>query len=114
MKIAIIGSRTFNDFNLFTLLINKLNLNFTQIITGGAKGTDSLAEKYANENKIKLLIIKPEYDKYHFKKAPLMRNKEIVSKCNMVIAFWNGTSTGTLFTINEAKKQNIPVKIIYI
>ena len=36
----------------------------TEIISGGAKGIDTLAEKYADENNIPKLIIKPEYAKY--------------------------------------------------
>jgi len=100
MRTAIIGSRTINNI--------KIDLDFTPelIISGGAKGIDTLAKNYANENNIKLLEIKPDYKAHHFKVAPIMRNIDIVRNCDVLIAFWDGKSKGTEFTIKEAKKQN--------
>ena len=58
MKVVIAGSRGFNDYNYMKNQLNTYNI--TYIITGGAKGADSLAEKYAKENNILIEIIKPE------------------------------------------------------
>ena len=75
----------------------------TEIISGGAKGIDTLAEKYADENNIPKLIIKPEYAKYG-KSAPLRRNKTIVENSDILVAIWDGSSNGTKFAIDYAKK----------
>ncbi|MBR1468016.1 MAG: hypothetical protein IJ606_05230 [Bacteroidaceae bacterium] len=53
------------------------------------------------------------YDKYG-KGSPLERNKLIVDECDCVLAFWDGTSRGTKFTLDYAKEKNKPIKIIQI
>ena len=54
-----------------------------------------------------------EYDKYG-KGAPLERNKLIVDECDCVLAFWDGQSHGTKFTLDYAKEKNKPIKIVQI
>ena len=46
--------------------------------------------------------------------APLERNKLIVEECDCVLAFWDGQSHGTKFTLDYAKEKNKPIKIIQI
>lgn len=108
MRVAIVGSR-----NLVSVEIEKyLPTNITEIITGGANGIDTLAESYADFHGIPKIIIKPDYKKYG-RKAPLMRNKTIVELADKIIAIWNGKSTGTLFTINYARKLGKDVEVYY-
>jgi len=98
MKVAIIGSR-----NLNIEIDNYPPKNISLIISGGARGIDTLAEKYADKNGIPKLIFFPDY-KRHGKIAPLIRNKQIVDNADIVIAFWDGASRGTKFTIDYANK----------
>ena len=55
MKLAIVGTRTFTDYEFLCWEVNKFS-NITEIISGGAKGADKLAEQYAKEHKIPLSI----------------------------------------------------------
>ena len=110
MKLAISGSRGLS-VNL-SEYIEALDFEVTEIITGGAKGIDQCAEDYANQHNLKLTVIRPDYKKYPYRAAPIIRNKEIVSKCDVLLAVWDGISKGTKATINFAKKQNKPVVII--
>ncbi len=50
--------------------------------------------------------IHPEKREYY-----LHRNAEMVGMCDRVIAFWDGVSRGTKFTIDYAKARNLDVKI---
>lgn len=112
LKIGIIGSRSFNDYKLLKDTLDKYLDSIYIIVSGGAKGADSLGEKWAIENNVKTLIIKPEWEKYG-KSAGFIRNSEIVKNSDIIIAFWDGLSRGTEDSINKAKKENKEVKIIY-
>ena len=107
---AIVGSRNFNDYELLKSELKKVGIK--KIVTGGAKGADSLAEKYAHEYNIPLEIYKP--DCKLGRHAGFLRNKLIVDNSQSVIAFWNGESYGTLSTINHAKKTGKPVTIVVV
>lgn len=108
MKIALIGSR------YLKVDISKYIPEGTdQIISGGAKGIDTLAETYADMIGISKQIIKPEYNKYG-KAAPLKRNEIIVNVSDMVIAIWDGKSRGTKYVIDYAEKIGKPIEIYII
>ena len=109
MKLAIIGSRTFKDYPLLKKEVDALK-DIQLIISGGAKGADKLAEKYTEEHQIELKVFLPEFDKYAAG-AYWKRNEQIVGSCDYLIAFWDGKSTGTKYTIDYAKKQGKEVKI---
>ena len=112
MKLAISGSRGLSvDLNEY---IESLGLTISEIITGGAKGIDKCAEEYAIQHDIKLTIIRPDYKNYPYRAAPIIRNKEIVSKCDVLLAIWDGNSKGTKATIDFARKQNKTVIIFMV
>lgn len=111
MKLAIIGSRGFDDYELVKSVLSDYVDKVTMVVSGGAKGADSLGEKWANENNIQTLIFKPDWKKYG-KKAGHLRNTDIIQNCDMCVAFWDGVSTGTNDSIKKAKKFGKEVKII--
>ena len=108
MKVAIIGSRNLyvNDLQKF------IPSETTEIVSGGAKGIDACAARYAASNNIKLTVFLPEYNRYG-RAAPLKRNLKIIEYADLVIAFWDGKSKGTKYVIDNCKKQNIEL-IIHI
>lgn len=103
--VAIVGSRTITSLNL-DFYINKNNIR--QIVSGGANGVDSIAEKWARQHGIEVLIYKPQYEVYGGKYAPIQRDKELVNASDIVIAFWDGKSKGTKFTIEYARELGVP------
>jgi predicted Rossmann fold nucleotide-binding protein DprA/Smf involved in DNA uptake len=113
MKTAIIGSRSFTNYHIFCEKIQNIDVDITEIISGGAIGADSLAARYATEKGIKLTILKPDW-KTKGKSAAMLRNKDIVNASELVIAFWNGSSPGTKHALSYAKSKHIPVIIIDI
>jgi hypothetical protein len=102
--LGVVGSRTFNDYELckktLDKIVKKLLNKHEQIIivSGGANGADSLAKKYAKEHKIKIIEFLPNWDK-HGKAAGFIRNKDIIEKSDILVAFWDGKSAGTLSSI---------------
>jgi hypothetical protein len=105
MKLAIIGSRTFNDYNLLESYLNPYKNNISLVISGAAKGADSLGEKWANKNNIKTLIFPADWNKYG-KRAGYIRNEDIIKNCDVCIAFWDGESKGTKHALSLCKKYN--------
>ena len=103
----IAGSRSIEDFDLSGYIPPETEL----IISGGAKGIDTVAEKYADEHKISKLIIRPKYDLYG-KAAPIKRNEEMVDLADAVLIIWDGASHGTQYTAKYAKKKNKAVTLI--
>ena len=111
MKLAIIGSRTFNNYMLLKETLEQYKPKITLVISGAAKGADSLGEKWALENQIQTLIFPAKWDEYG-KKAGFIRNEDIIKNCDGCIAFWDGVSKGTQHSISLCEKYNKPIKII--
>lgn len=106
MKVAIIGSRNLNVDHLERYLPEDI----TEIVSGGARGIDSCARQYALGNGLKLTEFLPDYNRYG-RRAPLVRNDEIIAYADEVIAFWDGRSKGTKYVINHCKEQKIKVTV---
>ena len=106
MKIAIVGSRKITVSN-----IDEYISECDEIVSGGAVGVDSCAAEYAKEKGIKLTVFLPQYERYG-RAAPIIRNKEIVDYADKIVAFWDGSSKGTLSVIKYAEKTGKPCDII--
>lgn len=108
MKLAIVGTRnnviTFDEFRRMVVSSVKQS-EVTEIVSGGAKGIDTYAEKLAEEWGVPCTVFKPEYSRYG-RVAPLLRNTQIVERADVVLAFPKPTSTGTFDSIRKAKKLN--------
>ena len=105
MKVAIVGSR-----GLSSDLSDFIPKETTEIISGGAMGIDKCAEEYARKNNIKLTVIRPNYKEFG-RRAPLIRNLEIIDKADLVIAFWDTKSNGTRFVIEKCRERQKNIKI---
>ena len=107
MKLLIAGSRSIKEYGLE----KHIPVQTTMIITGGADGIDTLAEKIADKKRLSKLVLRPQYD-LHGRCAPLKRNEKMVELCDMALIIWDGCSKGTKYTINYAEK--IGKKVILI
>jgi len=112
MKILIVGGRDFNNYDLFLNILEYYKHDITSIISGGASGADSLAEKFATYYGIDITVIKPDWN--IGKSAGIIRNSKMIDmNPDMVIAFWDGKSKGTKDTIKKAYNKKIDTLIIY-
>ncbi len=113
MKLAIVGSRNFTDYKRFSQIIGKIKGQITLIVSGGARGADTLAERYAKEKAIPYLIFPANWDKYGKQAGPL-RNQDIVDNADTMVAFLAPESRGTKDSIKKAQAKRIPVHIVNI
>jgi len=109
IKLGIVGSRTFNDYELLKKHVDPTNI--AAIVSGGARGADTLAEQFAHEYNLQMIVFRPDYAT-HGRAAPFIRNSAIIEATDAVIAFWDGTSAGTLDSIKKARKMGKPVTVI--
>lgn len=111
MKIAVVGSRSFNDYGFLTEILSEHGPK-TAIISGGARGADSLARRYAEEHNIPFQEFLPDWDQFG-KSAGPRRNQQIVDAADIVIAFWDGRSRGTGNTLDLAAKSGKQVHVCW-
>ncbi len=112
MKIAIVGTRTFNDYiSLKEFIFEHIKLeDITYIVSGGAKGADALAEKFAKEYGFwPDSFIEHEADwNYYGLGAGNIRNSLIARDADMLFSFWNGISSGSRDMLKKIKKEGKP------
>lgn len=110
--LGVVGGRDFNDYKLMETTLDgfiQSSVDYV-IVSGGAKGADQLAEKYAEKKGYDMIIYTPKWSQG--KMAGPLRNQKIVDKSDEIVAFWDGKTPGTKSTIQIARKCEKPVHII--
>lgn len=108
MKIGVVGSRSFKDYELLEKLLK--DLSPSKIVSGGASGADKFAEIFAVQNCIPLEVYKPNWRLGRH--AGLIRNSQIIENCDYLLAFWDGKSRGTKDSIDKALRKNLTVNVV--
>lgn len=117
MNVAIVGSRTFEDEYVISQAIISLTYQHGDkltIVSGGARGADSLAEQVAKELSIPTIVHLPNWNLYG-KSAGFRRNDLIVKDADMVIAFFadGKKSRGTSNTVAQARLAGKEVMVYH-
>lgn len=132
LRIIIAGGRDFADYGALKMetlaAIKEVNLKINgtdkiskdriTIISGCARGADSLGIKFAEDFQLPIEKFPAQWDKFG-NKAGYLRNQEMAkfatsdeNSAGVLIAFWDGKSKGTNHMINIAKKAKLEVMII--
>jgi len=114
MNVAIVGSREFDNYDSLREVMYTLYPSpdmITSIVSGGARGADTLAERFATEHDLPMRVFKADWETWGVR-AGYMRNKLIVDSATEVVAFWNGKSNGTRHTIELAEKNHKLRKLV--
>lgn len=110
-RIAVVGSREFHNYKLLESTLDKVCERGDTIVSGGAVGADSFAQRYAKERGLRILIIYPDY-MHDGRGATFIRNKYIVESSDRVYAFYargRFQQGGTRNTVEWAEKAGLPV-----
>jgi len=109
MKLLVVGSRSITDKSRINRYLDKFisRMSITMIISGGARGVDTLAKKYGDDREIPVKEFIPDWS--IGKHAGFVRNEDMFKECDVCIAFWDGESVGTKDNIRLSKKYNKPL-----
>lgn len=118
MIITVTGSRSWRDIGairdaLWEAAGDALPWNIT-VRQGCASGADAIARAIAIDIGMEVEDYWPDYAKYSFAEANKLRNIAMLSspQPDLVLAFPTQTSRGTWHCVTEAKKRDIPFKVI--
>jgi hypothetical protein len=112
-RVIIAGGRDFFDYRLLESRLNRIlsqKVNVV-IVSGMAKGADSLGERYARERGL-LISYFPALWNQHGNRAGFIRNEEMAKNADACVCFWDGKSTGTKHMIDTAETMKIALRVI--
>ena len=81
------------------------------IVSGHARGADSLGERFANEFRLPFEL-HPAKWRLLGKAAGMVRNAEMAKCSDALIAFWDGKSRGTGHMIKFARRNGLDISIL--
>ena len=115
-KVIIAGSRGFSNYKLLREQCNKFlrekrKTNNIVVVSGHARGADTLGEKYAQDEGFALEIYPAQWDKFG-KRAGYRRNEQMAEVADALIAFWDGSSRGTKHMIDIMNEKNLLVRVV--
>ncbi len=116
-RLGIVGSRDagFTMDHLTIALDDILQTVPKLVVSGGAKGVDTLAKEWADLLIIETKIFEAEWKRYA-KGAGNVRNERLVrylaaKKSSHLVAFWDGTSTGTKNALGWCVYYHLPYTV---
>lgn len=110
IRAIVSGGRNFDDYNHLQEVLDRIHKHtpIDTIISGRARGADSLGEKWAKENNVNILPYPADWNA-HGKVAGHLRNQRMIDegKPDLLIAFPGGKGTSDM--VERAKKANIKI-----
>lgn len=115
MTVLCCGSRNWPEWFQVKKTLYRLSLalgRFT-VLHGGARGADSHCGAMARILGLEVEVMRPDWLKYG-KRAGMLRNTSMLERQpDYVVAFWDGSSRGSLDTIQKAVNiYRIPTIIV--
>ena len=113
MKVVIAGSRDITDYNILLKAIKECPFQITEVISGRARGVDTLGEQFAEDYSLKLHLFPADWKKYRNAAGPI-RNAQMADFADAVLCVWDGVSSGTKDMMNQAKKRGLPLYVFKV
>ncbi len=110
MKTIIAGSRNCNNIKELIKAIEDCNWVITTVISGKAKGADTLGELWAKYMKVPIIEFPADWKTYGRSAGP-RRNIQMADNAEALIALWDGESRGTKHMISVAEEKQLLVHV---
>ena len=109
MKYIIAGGRDFYKIPLMEKIMSQFS-DVTTVISGCAKGADTIGMNWAANHGLKVEMFPAKWEQYGTS-AGFIRNAEMAEAGDVLVAFWNGRSTGTAHMIQTMKRLGKPIYV---
>lgn len=116
MKTIIAGSRAIDRYELVDVALSDAmgqGLVITAVVSGGARGIDQLGERWAREHSIPVTRLIPDWGKWG-KRAGILRDEQMASVADALVAIWDGTSRGTDHMVSEGRRRGLVVHLYLV
>lgn len=116
MKTIIAGGRDITDYSLVERAVAASGFTITEVVSGKARGVDTLGEKWADNHGIPK---KPFPAAWRIggkldKAAGLKRNIAMGNYADALVAVWDGKSSGTGHMIRIATVKGLKVFVLRV
>lgn len=114
------GGLDFDNYDYIKSILSEYRGSMERLISGGGRGIEQLAERWASETKTPFERVKPRVNMIseHVEEpvraidaAFTIRNMEIIHVSDALIVFWNGKEAMALTAMACANKFNKPVLV---
>lgn len=113
--LLVTGSRSITNSRVVTYVLTQILEDLggaagaLTLLHGGAAGVDLLADEWARGRHLPTRCLRPDFVTYPYRtfgsKAYLIRDRAMVDQADLVVAIWDGVSTGTKYTLEYAGEK---------
>lgn len=110
LKLGVIGSRKWQNQKLIFQYLDRESDKISEIVSGDAiSGPDKMGARWGRKNNKIVTEFPPDTKRkhpYHY------RNRLIAEYCDILVAFWDGKSSGTKYTMDYATRLGKTVVVV--
>ncbi len=111
MKLIIAGSRSITDYTVLQYAIAQSDFsNITEVVSGCARGVDTLGERWASEQNLLVTRMRANWGRFG-QAAGQYRNWEMAEYASGLLALWDGESRGTMHMIDCMRRAGKPYEV---
>ena len=110
MRVIVAGSRDITSYDVVAKAIELSGFEITTVLSGTARGVDTLGEAWVLRNGIPIEYFSADWDRLG-NRAGMVRNAQMADKAEALIAVWDGASKGTHNMIHTADRKGLKVFI---
>jgi hypothetical protein len=109
MKVLVCGGRDFTNIAFIWARLDQLHAErpFTAMITGGAKGADTIANDWGKTKPITRYVSKADWAKHGRAAGPIRNARMLEWEPDLVVAFPGGVGTANM--ISQARAAGVEV-----
>jgi NAD(P)-dependent dehydrogenase (short-subunit alcohol dehydrogenase family) len=111
VRVAIVGSRHFPELERVAEYVRSLPATVS-LVTGGASGVDATATRAARERGLPVRVLGASFEEAADAETAQERNQRLVAACDVLVAFWDGSSQGTRRTVERALDGSREVHVL--